>query len=327
MSEQPEFRTVTGEAGRPCPYCRFALKPGAEIAVCSRCRAAHHAECWTDNGACAIAGCAQSPSGPAEQRATSSPAATASNGPINQTPPPRYQRDALHPGPTGPLAPQAPRPASRSLDRGLVVAVLAVIVAAGAVAAALVVTLNNHANRPRLASASAHGVTQPRPSSAKTGSAPGTGGTAAVHNKTTGSGTTGNGAGSASTSQSTANSGALPEYPSPTGQDTNGYNIGPGCSDNPNSPLPGCSDSPSIPAGDPSGSCPNDITLDALTTTCGLAENLRANYRLDGTVTAVSPETGQTFAFTCLTGGAGTTGYTICEAEDGARLLYARWPS
>ena len=57
-----EQRVITREeAGRPCPYCRFALKPGATATVCPTCHAPHHGDCWEDNGGCAIVGCASGP--------------------------------------------------------------------------------------------------------------------------------------------------------------------------------------------------------------------------------------------------------------------------
>jgi hypothetical protein len=113
--------------------------------------------------------------------------------------------------------------------------------------------------------------------------------------------------------------------PDVTGQDASGYDTGPGCSDNPSTALPGCSDSPSTPHGDPSRSCSSGITVDAQTTTCGLAQNVYAAYFGDGQVTATSPKTGQTFVFSCQTGGTGTTGYTICQADDNGTPLYLRW--
>lgn len=49
------------EVGAACPYCRFALKAGVEIVACPSCEAVHHEECWTDNGGCAVVGCAEGP--------------------------------------------------------------------------------------------------------------------------------------------------------------------------------------------------------------------------------------------------------------------------
>jgi hypothetical protein len=118
---------------------------------------------------------------------------------------------------------------------------------------------------------------------------------------------------------------ALPGAPAVNGRDSSGFNYGPGCSDNPSSSLPGCSDSPSIPNGDTEGSCPNGITVDQQTTSCGLAENVYVNYKTDGLVTARSPERGQDYTFTCTTAGAGTTGYRVCLGQAGDSPLYLRW--
>src|SRR4051794_6323308 len=49
------------DAGRSCPYCRFALKEGEGAAWCPTCNASHHADCWTDNGGCAVMGCLSGP--------------------------------------------------------------------------------------------------------------------------------------------------------------------------------------------------------------------------------------------------------------------------
>jgi len=109
-----------------------------------------------------------------------------------------------------------------------------------------------------------------------------------------------------------------------TGRDASGYNIGPGCSDNPSSSLPGCRDSPSSPSGT-DRSCPNGVTVDAQSTTCALGLSVQANYRGNGVVTGYSPERGSSYPFTCYTGGPGTTGYTICIGHAGDSELYVRW--
>lgn len=116
-----------------------------------------------------------------------------------------------------------------------------------------------------------------------------------------------------------------PSAPGVTGRDANAYNTGPGCSDNPTSPLQGCADSPSVVAGDSQGSCPNGITIDSQTTSCGLAENVRSNYTSDGSVTASSPGGGSSATFSCRTGGQGTTGFTICVGQGDSVSRYVRW--
>ena len=115
------------------------------------------------------------------------------------------------------------------------------------------------------------------------------------------------------------------QAPGVTGRDASGFNVGSGCSDNPASPLPGCADSPSIPNGDSEGSCPNGITVDSQTTSCTVAESVRSNYTSDGLVSVSSPGGGPNYAFTCRTGGIGTTGFTICRARAGNGALYVRW--
>jgi hypothetical protein len=49
------------EAGRNCPYCRFAVKQGSSVTPCPACHAIHHEECWGDNDGCAIVGCSAAP--------------------------------------------------------------------------------------------------------------------------------------------------------------------------------------------------------------------------------------------------------------------------
>ena len=110
-----------------------------------------------------------------------------------------------------------------------------------------------------------------------------------------------------------------------TGRDAGGYNIGRGCSDDPGSSLPGCRDAPTIPKGGTKGTCRGRLTIDAQTTTCGLAENIRAAYRRDGLVTALSPERGRDYTLNCRTSGPGTSGDTICQGRIGKAPLYLRW--
>ena len=55
--------SVAGPAqtGRACPYCHFPLKQGVAVRTCPVCDATHHAECWRDNGGCAIVACGGGP--------------------------------------------------------------------------------------------------------------------------------------------------------------------------------------------------------------------------------------------------------------------------
>ena len=49
------------DAGRSCPYCRFPIKHGQQIAVCGVCGAPCHKECWEENSGCAVVACAAGP--------------------------------------------------------------------------------------------------------------------------------------------------------------------------------------------------------------------------------------------------------------------------
>ena len=77
-----------------------------------------------------------------------------------------------------------------------------------------------------------------------------------------------------------------------------------------------------LPSPRPDDNSPNGITVDSKTTTCELAEAVRTAYQSDGSVAATSPNTGETFTFSCQSGGSGTAGDMICQAQDGASTLY-----
>lgn len=44
-----------------CSFCMTAVASSDEKTTCPECRADYHAECWTENGGCAVYGCAQVP--------------------------------------------------------------------------------------------------------------------------------------------------------------------------------------------------------------------------------------------------------------------------
>jgi hypothetical protein len=82
----PERAVATPEdAGRTCPYCRCPLKQDGELALCPQCRAAHHADCWADNGGCAVLGCSAAP-GKSEASAAPAGSAPAPPQPVAATP-------------------------------------------------------------------------------------------------------------------------------------------------------------------------------------------------------------------------------------------------
>lgn len=44
-----------------CPYCNFPVRRGEPAVTCPACRARYHADCWRDNGGCAVYGCRGAP--------------------------------------------------------------------------------------------------------------------------------------------------------------------------------------------------------------------------------------------------------------------------
>ncbi|HEV7493336.1 RING finger protein [Baekduia sp.] len=126
-AQQPRATSVD-EAGRSCPYCRFALKQGSSIVECGYCRALHHAECWIDNGGCSIMGCA----------GAASPGATAPAAVPPPPPPPVQQQPAAYASPPPP--PDSGRGRSST---ALILAVLVLALAVAGGATALVVSSGN----------------------------------------------------------------------------------------------------------------------------------------------------------------------------------------
>lgn len=40
-----------------CPYCRGMITTGEKVVSCSKCRTAHHQDCWNETDRCSIFGC------------------------------------------------------------------------------------------------------------------------------------------------------------------------------------------------------------------------------------------------------------------------------
>ncbi len=280
-----EARAGPEIVGRVCPRCGIAIGAGAPAAPCGACGTPHHLECFA-HGGCAVVGCPANPLTPAQAQGA---------------PPVAY---AAYPGPPAPSTPTSPWLIAAAVVAGLVTVALIIVV----------VLLAGGSKSTTTYQSAATPIKPISPISANSGGTPG-------------------GAGSG------GNAGTLvpPSKPNTfqappplngarvTGTDAHGYNVGAGCSDNPNSPQPGCADSPSTPSGDPTGACSGGITIDRQTTSCGLAENVKAAYRSDGIVVAVSPERGRSYTFTCQTGGSGTTHMTICHGQAGNAILYLAW--
>ncbi|HEX8103645.1 MAG TPA: hypothetical protein VF533_13600 [Solirubrobacteraceae bacterium] len=95
------------QAGRNCPYCRFALKAGIPGVECGACHAVHHAECWDENRGCAVVGCVLGPSAqPAPQAvAAATGSAPWPGGPPAPAVPPASQQPWAAPPPPPPPPP------------------------------------------------------------------------------------------------------------------------------------------------------------------------------------------------------------------------------
>ena len=40
-----------------CPICRRGIEAGQTVAICLRCHAVHHEDCWFNSGGCGMIGC------------------------------------------------------------------------------------------------------------------------------------------------------------------------------------------------------------------------------------------------------------------------------
>ena len=47
--------------GQNCAICLSPIEPADDKTVCPACNAVYHAECWNENGGCAVYGCPQVP--------------------------------------------------------------------------------------------------------------------------------------------------------------------------------------------------------------------------------------------------------------------------
>jgi hypothetical protein len=201
--------------GRTCPYCRFPLKEGTELALCSHCRAAHHLDCWSDNGGCAVLGCAGAPTvgaagrAPSDQelrmpRSMAGADARSTSGPLPLSPLPMVPHGVVRP----PVPPTSSR--GRSTTRELAAALGVLAVAIGGVAVAIVVS-NRHQNVPAIRNAAARpafrsGAAPARPQRGVTASAAGSqaGATASSAASPSSGGQQNGTAGTSSSSTSTA---------------------------------------------------------------------------------------------------------------------------
>jgi uncharacterized membrane protein len=47
--------------GQTCTICQTSIASGEAVTFCRQCKLAYHADCWQENGGCAVYGCDQAP--------------------------------------------------------------------------------------------------------------------------------------------------------------------------------------------------------------------------------------------------------------------------
>ncbi len=147
LRQAPISVATAAMAGRTCPYCRFPLKEGSAIQPCGVCQAIHHADCWRDNGGCAVGGCSGGPSHASRPHPLTAPAMAPTGPPppapptplLAPPPPPPMPPPPMPPPPMPPVdagGPTAPRPGVR-VPVALIVVLVLVVGGLGAGAAIL----------------------------------------------------------------------------------------------------------------------------------------------------------------------------------------------
>lgn len=131
--------------GRACPYCRFTLKQDIPAVACPSCSSVHHADCWSENGGCAVVACASGPKG------------SASPPTIGQATPPPPPRDTPQVQPAAP----APERHRSDLSKLLVAALLLLALAVGGAAVAIALSRGGDAKPVATRAAKTVVVTQP----------------------------------------------------------------------------------------------------------------------------------------------------------------------
>jgi TM2 domain-containing membrane protein YozV len=86
-----------------CPYCRTDIAADDEPLICEGCGAAHHADCYAENGGCTIFGCSKAPADEPKV-SVSTPELVVASGPL---PARVVERRLPPPPPPGVIAPPA----------------------------------------------------------------------------------------------------------------------------------------------------------------------------------------------------------------------------
>lgn len=111
--EATSVMAAASMGGRTCPYCRSMLEEGEQVTRCPACDATHHADCWAENGGCAVPLCEGGPEDGAAPPQAAAPSSE-SEAPTAVVPadPPAPPAPAPPPSlPTVAAPPAAPPPA------------------------------------------------------------------------------------------------------------------------------------------------------------------------------------------------------------------------
>lgn len=159
--------------GRICPYCRSTLSDREQATECPACNAMHHADCWTENGGCAVPLCEGGPKEEASPGAEETLAAEAEapTQVVPAEPPPPSVHTPRPPLPTVPTratatpparpprAPKAPPPPGSEAPRprgfGFLPVLAGVIILLGGGTAAAIILTQQHSSESSTTAADA----------------------------------------------------------------------------------------------------------------------------------------------------------------------------
>lgn len=140
---------TTDVTGRICPYCRSPLGEDEQVTECPACSATHHADCWAENGGCAVPLCEGGPEETAELEApteVTSVAAPPLPAPTPRPPLPTVAAPPPRPPRTGKTAPPSNSEAPRPRGMGLLPVLAGVIILLGGGTAAAIILTQHHSS-------------------------------------------------------------------------------------------------------------------------------------------------------------------------------------
>lgn len=113
-----------------CPYCQAPIAAGDAALMCPICNAVHHADCYTENGGCAVYGCTARPTDIPSAPQMQAPVSTSTRIDLTDLEPTNLPRVTYPQGITPPRA-----------GRGLTETEKALIIAAAIIGVVIIVIL------------------------------------------------------------------------------------------------------------------------------------------------------------------------------------------